>query len=50
MGQWQHKGLRSGINAMLIGNYLTTLGQSPEEDQAMLTELGLEGGETPVNM
>ncbi|WP_373478903.1 biotin synthase BioB [Geminocystis sp.] len=49
LGEWQRQGLKSGINAMLIGNYLTTLGQSPEDDHAMLTELGLEGGETPVN-
>lgn len=48
LGDWQKQGLKSGINAMLIGNYLTTLGQSPEEDHEMLKELGLEGGETPV--
>ncbi len=48
MGQWQRQGLKSGINAMLIGNYLTTLGQSPEDDRAMLEELGLEGGEVVV--
>lgn len=48
MGQWQKMGLKSGINAMLIGHYLTTLGQSPEEDRAMLESLGLEGGETPI--
>ncbi|BAQ64406.1 biotin synthase [Geminocystis sp. NIES-3709] len=49
LGEWQRQGLKSGINAMLIGNYLTTLGQSPEDDHAMLAELGLEGGEAPVN-
>lgn len=49
LGDWQRQGLKSGINAMLIGNYLTTLGQSPEDDHAMLAELGLQGGETPVN-
>ena len=48
MGEWQAQGLKSGINAMLIGNYLTTLGQSPEDDQKMLSELGLEGGEVKV--
>ncbi len=50
MGEHQAQGLKSGINAMLIGNYLTTLGQSPEDDRAMLTELGLEGGEAPVQV
>jgi biotin synthase len=49
MGDWQPLGLKSGLNAMLIGHYLTTLGQSPEQDHAMLEALGLEGGETPVN-
>jgi biotin synthase len=48
MGELQGKGLRSGINAMLIGNYLTTLGQAPEQDQEMLKSLGLEGGEAQV--
>ena len=33
---------------MLVGNYLTTLGQPPEQDQAMLQSLGLEGGEAPI--
>jgi biotin synthase len=48
MGQLQHLGLKSGINAMLIGHYLTTMGQPPEQDQAMLASLGLQGGEAPV--
>ncbi|MEB3278221.1 MAG: biotin synthase BioB [Lyngbya sp.] len=45
MGELQSLGLKSGINAMLIGHYLTTLGQSPEQDHAMLESLGLVGGE-----
>lgn len=49
MGEWQSLGLKAGINAMLIGNYLTTLGQSPDEDHAMLASLGLQGGEAPVH-
>ena len=48
MGEWQSWGLKAGINAMLIGHYLTTLGQPPEEDRAMLEALGLEGGEAPI--
>jgi biotin synthase len=48
MGKWQNLGLKSGINAMLIGNYLTTLGQPPEQDHAMLESLGLTGGEAPI--
>jgi biotin synthase len=48
MGELQHLGLQSGINAMLIGHYLTTLGQAPEQDHAMLSSLGLVGGSAPV--
>ncbi|MDB9494709.1 biotin synthase BioB [Spirulina major CS-329] len=48
MGDLQALGLKAGINAMLIGHYLTTLGQPPETDHAMLDALGLEGGEAPI--
>ncbi|MCG9884266.1 MAG: biotin synthase BioB [Cyanobacteria bacterium] len=48
MGELQSLGLQAGINAMLVGNYLTTLGQPPERDREMLASLGLEGGEAPV--
>lgn len=48
MGEWQALGLRAGLNAMLIGHYLTTLGQPPEKDWEMLAELGLAGGEAPI--
>ncbi len=48
MGELQSLGLKAGINAMLVGHYLTTLGQPPEQDRQMLEELGLEGGEAPI--
>lgn len=48
MGSLQSLGLKAGINAMLVGHYLTTLGQPPEKDQEMLQSLGLEGGEAPI--
>jgi biotin synthase len=32
-------GLLGGINAVIVGNYLTTLGRDPQEDLALLTEL-----------
>ena len=32
-------GLLGGINAVIVGNYLTTLGRSPREDLALLDEL-----------
>ncbi len=48
MGELQALGLKSGINAMLIGHYLTTMGQPPEQDHAMLESLGLTGSEAPI--
>ncbi len=32
-------GLLGGINAVIVGNYLTTLGREPDEDLALLAEL-----------
>ncbi|HEX6497791.1 MAG TPA: biotin synthase BioB [Micromonosporaceae bacterium] len=32
-------GLLGGVNAVIVGNYLTTLGRSPQEDLALLDEL-----------
>jgi biotin synthase len=37
----QSMGLLAGINALIIGNYLTTLGRSPEQDLKMLEDLGM---------
>jgi biotin synthase len=34
-------GLLGGINAVIVGNYLTTLGREADEDLALLTELGM---------
>jgi biotin synthase len=33
------KGVLGGINAVIVGNYLTTLGRDPESDLALLAEL-----------
>jgi biotin synthase len=35
------EGMLGGINAMIVGNYLTTLGRSPEQDLDLLTELSM---------
>ena len=40
----QALGLTSGINAIIVGNYLTTLGSSPEEDLQMLSDLQMPIG------
>ena len=34
-------GLLGGINAVIVGNYLTTLGRDPREDLALLDELNM---------
>jgi biotin synthase len=33
------EGLLGGVNAVIVGNYLTTLGREPDEDLALLAEL-----------
>jgi len=40
----QAMGMTSGINALIVGNYLTTLGRSPEEDLRMLGDLRMPLG------
>ena len=40
----QALGMTAGINALIVGNYLTTLGRSPEEDLRMLTDLQMPVG------
>ncbi len=42
--QWQELGMTAGINALIVGNYLTTLGRSPAEDISMLHELQMPIG------
>ncbi|MBS1838312.1 MAG: biotin synthase BioB, partial [Actinobacteria bacterium] len=44
LGDLQTAGMTAGINALIVGNYLTTLGRSPEEDLAMLDELRMPIG------
>jgi biotin synthase len=40
----QAMGMTAGINALIVGNYLTTLGRSPEEDLQMLDDLQMPIG------
>ncbi len=37
-------GMTAGINALIVGNYLTTLGRAPEEDLQMLDDLRMPIG------
>ncbi|HYA68520.1 MAG TPA: biotin synthase BioB [Acidimicrobiales bacterium] len=40
----QALGMTSGINALIVGNYLTTLGRAPEDDLRMLDDLRMPVG------
>ena len=40
----QAMGMTAGINALIVGNYLTTLGRSPQEDLQMLEDLRMPVG------
>jgi len=40
----QAMGMTAGINALIVGNYLTTLGRSPAEDLQMLEDLRMPVG------
>jgi biotin synthase len=44
LGELQAMGMVGGINALIVGNYLTTLGRDPAEDLAMLSELRMPIG------
>ncbi len=42
--QLQALGLTSGINALIVGNYLTTLGRAPQDDLDLLADLAMPVG------
>ena len=41
LGELQATAVKAGLNGVMMGNFLTTLGNTPDEDKAMFTELGL---------
>src|ERR671915_1933485 len=41
LGELQPLAVRAGLNGVMMGNFLTTLGAEPEDDRAMFKELGL---------
>jgi biotin synthase len=45
----QRLAVRAGINGVMMGNFLTTLGNTPDEDRAMFEELGLNVARQPDN-
>ena len=41
IGELQQLAVKAGLNGVMMGNFLTTLGSEPEDDRAMFEELGL---------
>jgi biotin synthase len=41
LGELQPLAVKAGLNGVMMGNFLTTLGSEPEDDRAMFEELGL---------
>jgi biotin synthase len=41
LGELQPLAVKAGLNGVMMGNFLTTLGAEPEEDRSMFEELGL---------
>jgi biotin synthase len=48
-GELQQLAVRAGLNGVMMGNFLTTLGSDPEWDRAMFEELGLNVARQPDN-
>src|SRR5258708_1697742 len=45
----QQLAVKAGVNGVMMGNFLTTLGNTPEEDRAMFETLGLNVARQPDN-
>jgi len=49
LGELQSLAVRAGINGVMMGNFLTTLGATPEADRAVFEEHGLNVARQPDN-
>ncbi len=49
LGELQRTAVRAGLNGVMMGNFLTTLGNTPEEDRQMFEGLGLNVARQPDN-
>jgi len=49
LGELQRTAVRAGLNGVMMGNFLTTLGNTPDQDRAMFDELGLNVARQPDN-
>jgi biotin synthase len=41
LGELQATAIKAGLNGVMMGNFLTTLGNTPEQDREMFEDLGL---------
>jgi biotin synthase len=48
-GELQQLAVKAGLNGVMMGNFLTTLGSDPEQDREMFEELGLDVARQPDN-
>src|SRR5437764_1640160 len=49
LDELQPLAVKAGLNGVMMGNFLTTLGATPDEDRAMFTDLGLNIARHPDN-
>ncbi len=49
LAELQPLAVRAGVNGVMMGNFLTTLGNTPQEDREMFTDLGLNIARQPDN-
>jgi biotin synthase len=49
LGELQQLAVQAGINGVMMGNFLTTLGNTPETDREMFEQLGLNVARQPDN-
>ncbi len=49
LGELQSQAIKAGLNGVMMGNFLTTLGNAPEQDRAMFEDLGLNVAPQPDN-
>jgi biotin synthase len=49
LGELQPLAIKAGLNGVMMGNFLTTLGAAPEQDRTMFEEHGLNVARQPDN-
>ena len=49
LGEFQQTAVKAGLNGVMMGNFLTTLGNTPDEDRSMFEGLGLNVARQPDN-